>query len=143
LLDLNVIAHGVTIAGVLGIPYIPNMHTVLSRIDDDGELMGGFIFTDYTGPSITVHMAGLKPCWMNRAILWVLFDYPFFQLGVKKMLAPVSSGNEVTLGIASRLGFREVARVPDVYKDGDLILIETTPATCRWMRRPAYMRKAA
>jgi RimJ/RimL family protein N-acetyltransferase len=143
LLDINNIAHGVRLAELLGIPYVPNMHTVLSRIGTDGELMGGFIYTDYTGPSITIHMHGITPGWMNRAIMWVLFDYPFMQLGVKKILAPISSGNEVTLGIASRLGFQEVARVPDVYKDGDLILMATTPDQCRWLRRPASIREAA
>jgi len=143
LLDLNNIRHGIELGTVLGIPYVPSMHTVLSRVDKSGKLMGGFIFTDYTGPCITVHMAGIRPGWMNRAIMWVLFDYPFIQLRTDKLLAPVSSGNAVTIGIASRLGFHEVARVPGVYKDGDLILMATTPIQCRWLTRPSPMKEAA
>ena len=143
MLEINTIKHGIAISKELGIAYDPSIHTVLSRVNSQGELMGGFLFTDYTGKSITVHMQGFLPMWMSRSMLWVLFDYPFIQLGVKKLLAPISSGNFVTLSIAYRLGFHMAACVADVYKDGDLVLLETTSSQCRWMKRPSPIKRAA
>lgn len=144
MLRINDIEDGLAISKALGIAYVPELHVVLARVTSEGNLMGGFIYTDYTNKAITLHMYGFEPGWMSHSILWVLFHFPFVELGVKKLIAPISSGNKVTMSIAHRLGFREAARIADVYTDGDLVLMMTTPETCRWFRPPpAILKKAA
>ena len=144
MLDINNIGHGMKLAEEIGISYLPGRDVVLTRLNAKGELMGGVIYNNYTGVSIMAHMAGFKPRWLSRSFIWVFFDYPFIQLSVKKILATVSSGNRVALAIDRRLGFKEVARVPEVYRDGDMILLEITLPECRWLgRRSDVVRKAA
>ena len=51
--------------------------------------MGGVIFSNYTGESIAMHSAAWDQHWINRDMLFVIFDYPFNQLGVKRMFGQV------------------------------------------------------
>ena len=109
----------------------------------DGRIVGGMVYTGYLGASIMMHVAGSEDNWVTRDFLWMIFDYPFNQLGLRVVLGPVASTNTRALSIDTRLGFVPVARIPEVYPDGaDLIILQMKKADCRWLAmKPRYYRR--
>lgn len=99
----------------------------------EGAKLGGFACCAYLGASMTVHMAGVDPRWCSRDLLWMVFDYAFMQLGLRKLIAPVRSNNLVALAQDLRAGFRVEAVVRDAYPDADMILLTMDRGSCRWL----------
>ena len=58
-------------------------------LEKNGELVAGVWYEDFNGKSVTCHIVLKKP--MNRQFLAIIFDYPFIQLGVSKIIGPVKS----------------------------------------------------
>ena len=73
------------------------------------------IFSNYTTESIAIHMAGWNPHWINRDMLFVTFDYPFNQLGVKRIFGYVPE-TTFTLYVSMRSSAsRIVARIEGMF----------------------------
>src|SRR5690606_5638427 len=109
---------GHAIATAAGCTFNPAVDQVIARVEDLGEgaeLLGGVIYQNYTGSSIACHVAGFVDHWINRDLLWVCFDYPFNQLGCKYIFGQVPSYNSKALDFDTKLGFKEVTRIPDVF----------------------------
>ena len=97
-------------------------------------LAGGVVFTNYTEESIAMHSAGFQPAWVTRDMLWVCFDYPFNQLGVKRIFGQVPEDNEVALKFNTHLGFKVINRVEGVYKGGvACLLVRMERDECRFL----------
>ena len=80
-----------------------------------GRRLGGVIFQNFTGESIAMHSASWDPHWINRDMIFVTFDYPFNQLGVKRIFGQVPENNGHAYTFNSKLGFKPVARIEGVY----------------------------
>lgn len=131
--------HGRRIADLATCSFDPNNHTVISR--DNGQLAGGVIYTDYNGHSITAHIAGFTRNWLCPDLLWVMFHYPFVQLDCKKIIGQVPSYNHRALAFDYKLGFKYVTTVPEVFKNGDLVIISMGRDDCRWLKlRPRHLK---
>jgi RimJ/RimL family protein N-acetyltransferase len=100
----------------------------------NGELLGGGIFTNYTGRSVCMHIASFDPSWLNRDLLWVAFHYPFVQLKCQKILAMVPANNHRALEFDTKLGFKEETIIRDVYNTGDMIVLSMYKDDCRWLK---------
>jgi hypothetical protein len=130
-------AHGHQIALAAGTRFNPLMDIVLANVGPDGsKLLGGVIYTDYTGASVQMHMAGFSPQWMTREFLWMAFDYPFNQLECKKVFGQVPETNTRALEIDQRLGFKIVAKIEDVFPDGACYVLALAREDCRWLKLP-------
>lgn len=100
----------------------------------DGRLLGGVIFQGYTGASIELHVAGFDPHWISKDMLWAVFTYPFIQLGCKKILGRVAETNRRALEFDLKLGFKEEARIREVFPEGDLLILTMRRDECRWLK---------
>jgi hypothetical protein len=95
------------------------------------ELMGGVVFTDYYyHHSISVHAHSWNPRWLNRDLLYVIFDYPFNQLKVKHLFA---SAREDKTSFDLNIGFRIVARVEHFYPDTAKVWMRMDREDCRYL----------
>lgn len=102
-----------------------------------GARAGGFVLNEYTGNAMMMHMGAINPRWLNRTILWLAFDYPFSQLGVGKVMAPIRSDNLAAFNVARRLGADFEARIRDVYApDVDMLMMTMTRERCAWLTTP-------
>jgi hypothetical protein len=136
----NDINHGHTIAVASGTSFNPLSDTCIARVDDD-FLLGGVIFQNYTGHSIGLHVAGFVPDWINRDMLWVTFDYPFNQLGCKKLFGQVPETNSKALEFDLKLGFKIITKIDDVFSDGALFVVALDRDDCRWLKmKPRGLR---
>ena len=107
----------------------------ISRHNASGILLGGVIFTDWTGEggSVSIHSSGWHPRWINRDLLWMVFSYAFDQLQVKKILGPTPANNHHALQFNRKLGFKQEAVIRDVFPDGDMVLLAMYRADCRFL----------
>ena len=140
IIELNNPAHAMAIAQVLRKPYYVGGDYVISR-SSEGRLLGGVIFQQYTGSAVAMHVAGMAPNWMSRALIWWTFNYAFRMLKVEKLIGAVSTGRPRSLSLAIRMGFVEEARLQDVVPDGALVILSMVPAACPWLGEPPRNRK--
>lgn len=127
--------HGEAIAEAAGFGYRfnPVHHSIISRVNNSYKLLGGVIFTEFTGTSVQMHVASFVPGWSNKDLLWNVFHYPFVQLGVRRIFGFVKSTNLKTLRFDIKLGFEQIAVLPDYYPDADRIVFSMTKEQCKWL----------
>lgn len=123
---------GQRIAEAANSVFNPAIDQCVARVEN-GELLGGAIFDTYTGASISGHVAGLVPNWVNRDILFATFHYVFDQLRVTQLFGQVPSNNQRALEFDKKLGFKELVRIPDVFYDADLVVLRMRREDCRWL----------
>ena len=126
--DKNLV--GPWIAQELDMVWTPENSTTIGWVEE-GELKAGVWYEDYNGKSVTCHIVLKKP--INRKFLAIIFDYPFIQLGVNKIIGPVKSNNIEAIKFDEKLGFKEEARLLDVFPDSDLIFFTMAKADCRFL----------
>jgi RimJ/RimL family protein N-acetyltransferase len=125
--------HGDAIAVAAGTYFNPKIHKAVCRVRDD-VLLGGVIYTNFTHESIEIHSAAFYDCWGSRDLLFVIFDYPFNQLGVKRLFGRVSEINFGALRLTTKLGFRPVARIEGVYRHGvGCVIMRMDREDCRFL----------
>lgn len=110
----NDIWDGNAIAKRAGIFFNPRSDTCICHVAGSQRL-GGVLYSNFTGESITAHTASWKRHWVSRDMIYVCFDYPFNQLGVKRIFGQVKEDNEAALKFNEHMGFRVVARIEGVH----------------------------
>lgn len=127
-------AHGRVIMEAAGAKYTPETMTVISR-GEGGELYGGVIYENWSGEggSVVVHIAGFNPHWINRDILFMMFDYPFNQLRCNQAFAQVRAKNVTCLKFCQSVGWEEVITLDAVYPDDDMVLLRMRRENCRFL----------
>ena len=106
---------GHEIAEHAGSAFNPKVNISICR-HKHGRRLGGVVFQNYTGESIAMHSAGWDPHWINRDMLFVCFDYPFNQLGVKRIFGQVAESNDHAYTFNVKMGFKYIARIEGVYR---------------------------
>ncbi len=137
----NDMMHGTEIA--MAIPRIlnPSIDKVISRTSSSGELLGGVIYESMISNCVFMHQAGFSKNWMSPDMLWLLFHFPFCQLGLGKVCGTVPSSKPELVDFNRRLGFEVEARIVDAYKDGDLVIMSMRKENCRWLKyKPRTIR---
>jgi RimJ/RimL family protein N-acetyltransferase len=124
---------GHAIATAAGTHFNPAVDVSIGRVNKNGNLLGGVIYSGYTGASIGIHVAAFSDYWINKDMLWVTFHYPFVRLGCHKIFGQVPSYKTKTLEFDKKLGFIEEARIKDFFPDGDLIVLSMKREDCRWL----------
>lgn len=99
----------------------------------DGQLIAGILYEDWNHANVVCHIAGVGKNWLNRNLLWVMFDYPFRQLGVKRITTTVAQSNTVSQRFTEHLGFTLETRLLDAHPSGDLFIYRMMAADCRWL----------
>lgn len=130
---INEDLHGHMVAIDAGTHYNPDCDICISNTFD-GEIAGGVIFQNYTGKSIAIHVASWLPRWVTKDLLWIVFDYPFNQLGVDVLFGQVPENNHEAIRFNTKLGFREIGRIADVYPDGGMVLMRMDKSDCRHIK---------
>ena len=134
-------AFGPAIARATGTIFNRECDTIIARLEGT-ELVGGVIFTGYTGASIHLHAAGFQPRWLNNDMLWAVFHYSFIQLGCKSVFAQVPDTNEKALEFDLKLGFKKVVHIEDVFPGGGLHILRMRREECRWLKlRPRQLKE--
>lgn len=118
-------------SNLLNLP-LPNDAVALGQVID-GRLRAVVVYCNFQGKSCQTHICSVGEHWLNKRYLWAMFDYPFEKLGLKVILAVIAGNNEKSLKLSRKLGFKDVAKIPDAHDDGDLVILTMRPDECRWL----------
>lgn len=120
---------GPFIAQKLDMVWTPENSTTIGWVTDKIESV--VWYEDFNKKSVTCHIYIEKG--LNRQYLHTIFDYPFVQLGVDKIIGPVKSNNQKAIDFDKKLGFKEEARLLDAFPDADLIFFVMNKENCRFL----------
>ncbi len=99
----------------------------------DGELVGGVVYYYFTGLDIEATAAGL-PGWLTPAHVKQIFDYPFIQLGCRRLTATVARRNKKSRRFVERLGFKLEGVRRKALKNGqDEMSYGLLKEECKWI----------
>lgn len=105
-------------------------------LEQDGELVAGVVFNEYTGTNINIHVAAVPgKRWMNRDFLFRVFAYPFLQLKCNRVTGLVRVDNLPAQKFNEHLGFVREGIVRSACKDGtNMILYGMLATECKFLR---------
>lgn len=129
-LDADIV--GPWVCARAGGTWVKGRGTAIGKMQD-GILVAGVLFEDFTGANVVCHIAG-QGNWATRDYLRVIFDYPFKQLGVKRITAPVSSTNIKSINLVQRMGFTLECTLAQAIPDADLHLFRMWRDECKYIR---------
>lgn len=102
---------------------------------ENGRIIGGVVYTTYTGNGIMMNVAGGYKGWINRAFIRAAFAYPFKQLGCTRVSGLVRVDNFAAQQFDERLGFKREGLVRRGDDDGtDLIMYGMLREECKWIK---------
>jgi RimJ/RimL family protein N-acetyltransferase len=93
-------------------------------LEKNGAIIAVCGYDDFNVSSVRAHIAIEGR--INRRFLWLILHYPFEQLKVKKIVAPVHSANAKSVRFCEKMGFVKEAIVKDLFADGDLFFLTLT-----------------
>lgn len=94
-----------------------------------GRLVAVAAFNNYTNRTVFIHIAGEgKGNWFTRDFRWYIFWYPFTQLGVDRLIAPIEFDNKRCLVFAQHLGFEEM------FTKETVRVFSMVRARCKWLK---------
>lgn len=112
--------------------WVKGRGTAIGKMQD-GQLVAGVLYEDFTGANVVCHIAG-EGNWATRDYLNVIFDYPFNQIGVKRITAPISSTNIKSINLVQRMGFTLECTLAQAIPDADLHLFRMWRGECKYIR---------
>lgn len=102
-------------------------------LERDGKLIAGVVYDYYNTRQVNAHIAADGNWASNREYLWFIFYYPFCQLGVERITAPVAMSNLKACRLAERLGFVKEAVMERASPKGDVAIYRMFIENCRWL----------
>ncbi len=109
----------------------------------DGQIIAGVAYANWNGVNVECHIASDKSRrWMTRQYLWTIFDYPYNQLGAKRITVCVGEGNSDSRRFVVHLGFRLETTLQAAHPTGDLMVYAMTKDECRWISQEYSNRYA-
>lgn len=102
-------------------------------VDDTPVLMVGY--DNWTEGAVSMHQWAVHPKYFGRDILREAFRYPF-GIGNKSVaVATVRSDNPRALEVDRKIGFKDIAVIPDAYGPGvNMHILTLYRHSCRWYR---------
>lgn len=101
----------------------------------NGVLLGGVVYHAYVVHDVQVSIAMERSGWALPGTLRALFDYPFNQLGVRRMTAIVGRKNKKSRRLVEGLGFK-LEGVHPKGADGieDAMSYGLLKENCKWIK---------
>lgn len=88
----------------------------------DGKLNAGVIYENWNGANLFASIRG-EGNWANRHFLNIIVDYPFNQIGVKRITATVGDHNLKSINLLQRMGFELECKLAEANPIGKDVLI--------------------
>jgi RimJ/RimL family protein N-acetyltransferase len=104
-------------------------------LERDGELVAGVVYEGYNGQNVWMHVAAVPGRrWLNKAYLRYCFEYPFVELGCRRVSGYVEARNLDARRFDEHLGFQQEAVLRGAASDGgDVILYVMWREDCRFL----------
>lgn len=115
-----------------GVMHVPQALAGKPPSMDDVAVAVGY--NGFVGHTCCMHVVIQRPDLVSPRIVREAFEYPFIIAECVAVLALVDSTNEAALKFDTKLGFKEIDRIPHGGVDGDLVVMKMMRDECRWLR---------
>ncbi|CAB4155364.1 RimL Acetyltransferases, including N-acetylases of ribosomal proteins [uncultured Caudovirales phage] len=119
---------------LLDAEYLPENSIVFASLDEDGNILGGVLFSQFTRNNCEVTCASSSPRFLNRNFMDVFFHYAFITAGKARVNAIVDVDNEKSKVLCRKIGFIEEGVLKRWYGDKDAVIFRMTREECRWIK---------
>jgi RimJ/RimL family protein N-acetyltransferase len=111
--------------------------------NDAGKIVAMAVFDGFTVDSCTAHVGITNPLVIRAGFLNEVFDHLFNTCDLKRVFGLVPSNNTKALKFDLKIGFTEVARIPDGFETGvDYAVVRLDKEDCRWIEHPVQKEMA-
>lgn len=100
------------------------------------KMVAGVAYAEWNGVNVVCHIASEGKRWATREYLGTIFDYPYNQLGVKRITVVVGEGNKDSRRFVEHLGFSREANLSSAHPTGDLLVYRMFRNDCVYLREP-------
>jgi len=104
-------------------------------VEQNGELIAGVVVHQINGANAFCHIAIDKPSKALFALFFVIADYSFRQLGLKRLTGLVPTNEPHVIAFDKKLGFEEEFVMKDAAPEADLMVLVMTADNCRWLKK--------
>lgn len=108
-----------------------NPHSQCIGLVHDHSIMAGVTYDNWNG--VSVHASIAVDGMLTPGFLAAIFHYPFIFLGAKKVICTVAEGNEESVNLVEKMGFRKEAQLLDAHPDGSLLIYTLNRENCRFI----------
>jgi hypothetical protein len=115
-----------------GVLYVPDEYANQLAVMD--HVAVGVAYNSFIGRTCCMHTVIQRPDLVTARMVRDAFAYPFEVCNCEAVLGLVDSTNDAALSLDRRLGFKDLATVPNGGPDGDLIVLRMLRSECRWLR---------
>ena len=115
----------------------------IGRFRDDARAIGivngeniraVVVYDNFSSADCNMHVASDGSSrWLTREALCHFFAYPFIQLGLRRVTAPVPADNHRALRFDRKLGFVDEGYHPHALPNGDLVTLGMLRHRCRFI----------
>lgn len=116
-----------------GALYVPDEYSACAAQMDQVAVAVGY--NAFIGRTCAMHTVIQRPDLVSPRIVREAFEFPFVVCNCEAVIALVDSENEAALSFDTKLGFEEVARVPNGGPDADLVVLRMLRGDCRWLKK--------
>jgi hypothetical protein len=103
-------------------------------LEQDGELRVVLVYDTFSAADCHMHIASDDSAtWMVRASPAIAFAYPFIQLKLRRVTAPIPATNAHTIAFAKKLGFEEEGICKHALPNDDVVILGMIRENCRFI----------
>ena len=101
--------------------YFGNCSTI--SVWSDESLCAVIVYSAYNSHNCEVTVSAVNKWWLRREVMDVLMNYPFNQLGCRRITLLIRDGNRLVSRLVEKLGFIQEGRLREFYPDGNDCLV--------------------
>ena len=106
-----------------------------------GEIVMGAVFNNYTPANIHMHIALKDGVKFSPTFVAAIMDYPFKQLGVRRVTGLIAEDNAASRRFAEGLGARFEGVLQDALPDGNLVVYGLLKEQAKHWLTALYQRR--
>lgn len=126
------------VSSIIDCPNYWGEYTALAQVDKKGIVVG-LLYNNFSpGESgiidCQMHVAartGAK--WAKPEFLYHIFNYPFSQMGCKRVTAIVKKKHKKYINFYKKLGFEQEGVLRSFFLDGDAVILGMLKSECKWL----------
>tara|TARA_R110000803_G_scaffold57597_1_gene115546 strand:+ start:169 stop:612 length:444 start_codon:yes stop_codon:yes gene_type:complete len=112
--------------------------------DGSGDILGIVVMDNWTKSSCQVHIAIDNPFCIKAGLLSEVSYHVHVVCGRNYILGLVPANNKKAHAFDLKIGFKEIARIPDAYDEGvDYIILRISKDSNPWLLESTEKRKTA
>lgn len=118
----------------VGVLQVEDTSGIMAIDVETNTTVGACILDNWTANSVQAHFMANSPLVLRHGFVEECFDYVFNYADKKFIYGMVPSDNEKALKLNAHMGFTEVLRLPEAFKDGvDYIVMELKRENCKYL----------